>query len=288
MGELEKQVTIEGLTLESIDPGKVDPANATSKQRKQGTVRIPTFREVVEALQKDVEDCSTEEKEAVKFFYKVPLASMEGSVFNGKREGLTHSSLLQYLQVNRWSSSMAYALVLLEFYSDQENIVDRFKELELKKERQEEKEQENEKDDANAKKPTKGQAKKAKKKCFTAKRYEAMADFFHEQRGDFSLLVIWETTSSAEMIFDTPLAERRAKLHAWDKYVGLCGPNNDMDSAENRFSVAPEHREKRPRENDEAQRAYAEMLNGNGDILANPDYLQNMINSRQKRRASYL
>ena len=86
-------------------------------------VAVPTKETVMLAFQQHPSGCSEKEKEAVSFFYKVALMTLEGPVLKSSGDDAEIWDLLG----KRWPTSMAYALLLISRVSNVKTIVHNYK-----------------------------------------------------------------------------------------------------------------------------------------------------------------
>lgn len=212
------------------------------RQLEPDAVVLPDVELVKGALLKNPDKCSDEEVKAVRFFYKVPLASLESKTMSQK-EPLSHASLMEHLKETDWAHAMAYAFMLMEFFSATANIVNRFK---LKKIEEAARELVT----PESKKGTKG-------KSMTKANYVMMIQMYWDE------VTLWNKIARMEdrdndlakqakaaekdpgkkkliIVLEEKLEDRKAFFHAWDVLVGVCGDPNATSEAENRDSIEPE------------------------------------------------
>ena len=191
---------------------------------------VPTRETLTEAFAKMPGECTNEEREAVKFFYKVPLLTSEKRL---RQKGVMQVNSVMGLLGNYWKHCMGYALTLVEKMSDMENIIQNSQT----------------KGDTNAKKRRQKMMTKKKRSEF-AETYYLNVKYFKDAK-------------------NTNADEAEARFMEWDKLAGII-TDPEKSAAQKRPSVAPSGGQSKKQKVDEDVKrelpvCLKEMLEGLGD-----------------------
>jgi hypothetical protein len=85
------------------------------KERDGVEIELPKKEDIMNCLSKEPQDCNEEEKEGMRIFYNVAVASVEKNI-KMRLLATPESDMWEILDAEpgRWESSMAYAIVLIE------------------------------------------------------------------------------------------------------------------------------------------------------------------------------
>jgi hypothetical protein len=172
------------------------------------TVDLPSKDALYECFSKMPDDCSQEEIEGVRFFYHHALAVVDKRI---KHTRLMLRSDVWKVLGDRWSTDMAYAMVLVERHSDLANII------------------QNEKLRTPSPHDQQEPAKRSKKKINTKNEQETRARLLFDHREYFAGIKMNKDK-------DKRMAAR-ARFVAWEKKVGII-PVGDRPTANANKRVA--------------------------------------------------
>jgi hypothetical protein len=179
-------------------------------------VVVPTKGAIKEALEKDPDSCSEEECNAVDFFYRVPLATLERCIKNSR---LTEHNDIRCLLGKRWASSMAYALTLVKKLSDLDNIKHNYVIA---------------KEDDGGGAPEKESKKKKKKKMVRKENVKAITEEYYD---NFLYFARMTKVGGSGKEDKKKLKQTRRRFRSWERKIGIS--KDPKSGAQKRQSVAP-------------------------------------------------